>query len=68
MNYKPENRIPWLLTDFDKFSFFPDFSLTVATLHTVGEIKTGNARFHALIVFDLHSFDRNILSFENILF
>ena len=45
MNYKPENRIPWLFTDFDnikdfswlflyveKFSFFPNFSLTVATL------------------------------------
>ena len=44
-NYKPENRIPWLFTDFDnikdfswlflyveKFSFFPNFSLTVATL------------------------------------
>ena len=41
---KPENRIPWLFTDFDsikdfrwlfpdleKFSFLPDFSLTVAT-------------------------------------
>ena len=24
MNYKLENRIPWLFTDFDKFSFFPD--------------------------------------------
>ena len=45
MNYKPENRFPWLFNDFDniknfawlfryleKFSFFPDFSLTVATL------------------------------------
>ena len=45
MNYRQENRIPWLFTDFDnikdfpwlfpdleKFSFFPDFSLTVATL------------------------------------
>ena len=45
MNYKPENRIPWLFTDFDnikdfpwlfpyleKFSFFLDFSLTMATL------------------------------------
>ena len=42
---KPENRIPWLFTDFDsikdfrwlfpdleKLSFLPDFSLTVATL------------------------------------
>ena len=42
---KPENRIPWLFTDFDnikdfpwlfpyleKFLFFPGFSLTVATL------------------------------------
>ena len=34
----------------------------------MGEIKTGNARFHALIQFDLHSFDQNILSFENVLF
>ena len=46
MNYKPENRILWLFTDFDnikdfpwlfpdleKFLFFPDFSLTVATLY-----------------------------------
>ena len=45
MNYKPENWIPWLFTDFDnikdfpwlfpypeKFSFFPHFSLTMATL------------------------------------
>ena len=45
MNYKPENRIPWLSTDFEnikdfpwlfpdleKCSFFPDFSLTVTTL------------------------------------
>ena len=50
MNYKPENRISWLFTDFDnikdfpwlfpdleKFSFFPDFSLTVATLYFLGE-------------------------------
>ena len=50
MNYKPENRILWLFTDFDnikdfpwlfpdleKFSFFPDFSLTVATLYFLGE-------------------------------
>ena len=43
---KPENRIPWLFTDFadsikdfrwlfpdlEKFSLLPDFSLTVATL------------------------------------
>ena len=36
MNYKPENRIPWLLTDFDNindfpwlFKKFPDFSLTL---------------------------------------
>ena len=47
MNYKLENRIPWLFTDFDnikdfpwlfpdleKCSFFPDFSLTMATLIT----------------------------------
>ena len=50
MNYKPENRIPWLFTDFDnikdfsrlfpdleKFSFFPDFCLTVATPYFLGE-------------------------------
>ena len=30
-----------------------------------GEIKTGDARSYALIQFDLHSFDQNILSFEN---
>ena len=29
------------------------------------EINTGNARFHAQFQFDLHSFDQNILSFEN---
>ena len=36
MNYKPENRIPWLFTDFDNskdfpwlFKKFPDFSLTL---------------------------------------
>ena len=46
MNYKKENRIPWLFNDFDdikdfpwlfpdleKCSFSPDFSLTVATLN-----------------------------------
>ena len=51
MNYKPENRIPWLFTDFDnikdfpwlfpdlkKFSFFPHFSLTVAALVLVMDI------------------------------
>ena len=41
MNYKPENRIPWLFTDFDNinnfpwlFKKFPDFSLDppIATL------------------------------------
>ena len=32
MNYKPENRIPWLFPDLEKFLFFPDISLTVATL------------------------------------
>ena len=39
MNYKPENRIPSLFTDFDNikdltwlFKKFPDVSLTVATL------------------------------------
>ena len=31
-------------------------------------MKTGNVGFHALIQFDLHSFDQNILSFENSLF
>ena len=30
--------------------------------YTVGGIKTGNTRVHALIQFDLHSFDQNILS------
>ena len=28
----------------------------------IGEIKTGKSRFHALIQFDLHSFDKNITS------
>ena len=32
-----------------------------------GEIKTENVRFHALIQFDWHIFDQNILSFENML-
>ena len=32
------------------------------------EINTGNARFHAQFQVDLHSFDQNILSFENSLF
>ena len=36
--------------------------------YRIGEMKTGKARFHALIQFDLHSFDQYILSFENILF
>ena len=29
------------------------------------EIKTGSARFHAQLQFDLHSFNQNILSLEN---
>ena len=36
--------------------------------YNIGEINTGNARFHAQFQFDLHSFDQNILSFENSLF
>ena len=32
--------------------------------YTIGEIKTGNARFHALIQVDLRSFDQNIFGFE----
>ena len=36
--------------------------------HTIGEINTGNARFHAQFQVDLHSFDQGILSFENNLF
>ena len=35
---------------------------------TIGEINTGNARFHAQFQLDLHSFDQNILSFENSFF
>ena len=31
----------------------------------IGEINIGNARFYAPFMFDLHSFDQNILSFEN---
>jgi len=62
INYKPDNRIPSLFTDFDnikdfpwlfkkftdfsltlkKFSFFPDFSLTVATLSTVNSLYSGH--------------------------
>ena len=33
--------------------------------YTIGEIKTGNARFHALIQVDLRSFDQNIFGFED---
>ena len=33
--------------------------------NTIGEIKTGNARFHALIQVDLRSFDQNIFGFED---
>ena len=36
--------------------------------HTIGEINTGKARFHAQFQSNLHSFDQNILSFENSLF
>ena len=34
----------------------------------IAEINIGNARFHAQFMFDLHSFDQNIPSFENSLF
>ena len=34
----------------------------------MGEINSGNARFHAQFRFDLQGFDQNILSFENSLF
>ena len=43
-------------------------AVTYSNTVTIGEIKTGNARFHALTQFDLHSFDQNILSFKNTLF
>ena len=34
--------------------------------HTIGEINTGNkCKVHAQFRYDLHSFDQNILSFEN---
>ena len=36
--------------------------------HTIGEINTGNAKFHAQFQFDLLSFDLNILSFKSSLF
>ena len=32
------------------------------------EINTGNVSFHAQFQYDLHSFDKKILSFENSLF
>ena len=38
------------------------------TIVVIGEINTGNARFHAQFQFNLHSFDQNILSCENKLF
>ena len=31
----------------------------------IDEINIGNARFHAQFMFDLHSFDQNIPTFEN---
>ena len=44
MNYKRENRIPWLFTDSDnikdflsRFRKFPDFSLTIAALKNASE-------------------------------
>ena len=36
--------------------------------HTIGEINTGNAKFHAQFQVDLHRFDHNFLSFKNKLF
>ena len=65
INYKPENRIPWLFTDLDnikdsprlfkkipwsfpdheKFSFFPDLSLTVATLSDNSSCNTEDTDF-----------------------
>ena len=35
-------------------------------IYTIGEIKTWNTRFHALIQFDLQSFDQNILCFSRV--
>ena len=32
--------------------------------HTIGELKTGNARLNALIQFDIHNYDQNIPSLE----
>ena len=37
----------------------------IQIFHTISEIKTGDARSYALIQFDLHCFDENILSSEN---
>ena len=32
--------------------------------HTIGELKSGNARLNALIQFDINNFDQNIPSSE----
>ena len=47
----------------------PLYMLSVScNKYIISEIKTGNARFHALIRLDFYIFDQNILSFENTLF
>ena len=43
----------------------PNHNEDFHTFQAIGEIKVGNARFHALSQFDLHRFDQNILSLEN---
>ena len=49
---------------------YTDFIMKICShiFHTIGEINSGNARFRAQSRFDLHSFDQNIVSFENSLF
>ena len=42
--------------------------ISIHTPCNIGEMRTGNARFHAPIQFDVHSFDQHILIFENSLF
>ena len=44
------------------------YSVSIAKSIAIGEINTGSANVHAQFQFHLHSFDQNILIFENSLF
>ena len=56
----------YIVIQYNSCSFRNNGDFHTYYMQIIGEIKTGNPRFHSLIEFYFQSFDQNILSFENI--